>query len=179
MKRWPNADMALRWTAAGLSSVSSLQAVARTQSGASRPPSEARGDRRLSQRPTAFGSRRLRCRRDASGPPQTSYAAAHHNDMPEQQLNLFSAAGIPVKQALPSVWDAPGAGGTGRRGIHCCVPAANLGDCRAVATEAARRRLGVAIPALERSADVLLVLVLIAWCRQICRSAGTRRDRRS
>jgi HEAT repeat protein len=70
--------------------------------------------------------------------------------MPEQQLNLFSAAGIPVEQALPQrLARLPAAVDLGDEALIAAIPAANLGDCTALATEAARRRLAAAIPALE------------------------------
>ena len=70
--------------------------------------------------------------------------------MPEQQLNLFSAAGIPVEQALPQrLARLPAVVDLGDEALIAAIPAANLGDCTALATEAARRRLAAAIPALE------------------------------
>ena len=92
--------------------------------------------------------------------------------MPEQQLNLFSAAGIPVEQALPQrLARLPAVVDLGDEALIAAIPAANLADCTDLAAEAARRRLAAAIPALAALCRILPVLVLIAWSRnnlQLC-----------
>ena len=70
--------------------------------------------------------------------------------MPEQQLDLFSAAGIPAEQPLPqALARRPAVVDLDDHELIAAIPAANLGDCTALAAEAGRRRLTVAIPALE------------------------------
>jgi len=79
-----------------------------------------------------------------------AHRSAHHNDMPEQQLDLFSAAGIPAEQPLSQALARPPAVVyLDDEALIAAIPAANFGDCTALATEAARRRLAAAIPALE------------------------------
>ena len=78
------------------------------------------------------------------------YASAHRNDMPEQQLNLFSASGIPAEQPLPQILALrPPVADLDDEALIAAIPAANLSDCTALAAEAARRRLAAAIPVLE------------------------------
>jgi hypothetical protein len=94
-----------------------------------------------------------------------AHCSAHYDNMLEQhnmleqQLDLFSAAGIPAEQPLlhglalcpaaisrsahPAVTDLDD------EALIAAIPTANLGDCAALAAEAARRRLAAAIPALE------------------------------
>jgi HEAT repeats len=75
--------------------------------------------------------------------------SAHHNDMPEQQLDLFSAAGIPAEQPLPQGLERrPAVVDLDDQALIAAIPASNLGDSTALAAEAARRRLAAAIPAL-------------------------------
>ena len=70
--------------------------------------------------------------------------------MPEQQLNLFSASGIPAEQPLPQILALrPPVADLDDQALIAAIPAANLGDCTALAAEAARRRLAAAIPVLE------------------------------
>jgi hypothetical protein len=72
----------------------------------------------------------------------------HHN-MLEQQLDLFSTAGIPAEQPLPQgLTLRPAVTGLDDEALIAAIPTANLGDCAALAAEAARRRLSAAIPAL-------------------------------
>ena len=69
---------------------------------------------------------------------------------PEQQLNLFSAAGFAVEQPLPQrLAHHPAVGDLDDEALIAAIPTATLGDCTALAAEAARRRLAAAIPALE------------------------------
>jgi hypothetical protein len=76
--------------------------------------------------------------------------SAHHDGMLEQQLDLFSASGIPAEQPLPqNLALRPAVVGLDEEALIAAIPAANLGDCTALAAEAARRRLAAAIPALE------------------------------
>ena len=70
--------------------------------------------------------------------------------MPEQQLDLFSAAGIPVAQPLPQgLARRPAVVDLDDQELIAAIPAANLGDSTTLAAEAARRGLAAAIPALE------------------------------
>ena len=79
-----------------------------------------------------------------------AYYSAHHDDMLEQQLDLFSASGIPAEQPVPqNLALRPAVADLDDEALVAAIPAANLGDCTALATEAARRRLSAAIPALE------------------------------
>ena len=66
--------------------------------------------------------------------------------MPEQQLDLFSAAGIPAEQPLPqALARRPAVVDLDDHELIAAIPAANLGDCTALAAEAGRRRLTAAI----------------------------------
>jgi hypothetical protein len=77
------------------------------------------------------------------------YPSAHHDDMPEQQLDLFSAAGIPAEKPLPQrLARRPAVVDLDDQALIAAIPASNLGDSTALAAEAARRRLVAAIPAL-------------------------------
>jgi hypothetical protein len=68
---------------------------------------------------------------------------------PEQQLDLFSAASIPVEQPLPQgLARRPAVVDLDDQALIAAIPASNLGDSTALAAEAARRRLAAAIPAL-------------------------------
>lgn len=70
--------------------------------------------------------------------------------MLEQQLDLFSAAGIPAEQPVPqNLARRPAVADLDDEALIAAIPAANLGDCTALAAEAARRQLAAAIPALE------------------------------
>jgi hypothetical protein len=70
--------------------------------------------------------------------------------MLEQQLDLFSAAGIPVERPLPQdLALRPAVADLDDEALIAAIPAANLGDSTALTAEAARRRLAAAIPALE------------------------------
>ena len=52
--------------------------------------------------------------------------------MPEQQLDLFSAAGIPAEQPLPqALARRPAVVGLDDHELIAAIPAANLGDCTA------------------------------------------------
>jgi HEAT repeat protein len=69
---------------------------------------------------------------------------------PEQQLNLFSAAGFAVEQPLPQrLAHHPAVVDLDDEALIAAIPTATLDDCTALAAEAARRRLAAAIPALE------------------------------
>jgi hypothetical protein len=75
---------------------------------------------------------------------------AGYDDMLEQQLDLFSAAGIPVERPLPQdLGLRPAVTNLDDEALIAAIPTASLGDCAALAAEAARRRLAPAIPALE------------------------------
>jgi HEAT repeats len=70
--------------------------------------------------------------------------------MLEQQLDLFSAAGIPAEQPVPQgLILRPAVADLDNEALIAAIPAANLGDCAALTAEAARRRLSAAIPSLE------------------------------
>ena len=70
--------------------------------------------------------------------------------MLEQQLDLFSAAGIPAEQPVPQgLILCPAVADLSDEALVAAIPAANLGDCAALTAEAARRRLSAAIPSLE------------------------------
>jgi len=70
--------------------------------------------------------------------------------MPEQQLDLFSASGIPVAQVLPQQPASfPAVTDLDDDALIAAIPTASLGDCAALTAEAARRKLADAIPALE------------------------------
>src|SRR4051812_40391266 len=70
--------------------------------------------------------------------------------MLEQQLDLFSAAGIPAEQRVPQgLILSPAVADLADDALVAAIPAANLGDCAALTAEAARRRLLAAIPSLE------------------------------
>jgi hypothetical protein len=76
--------------------------------------------------------------------------SAGYDDMLEQQLNLFSAAGIPAEQPVPQgLILCPAVADLSDEALVAAIPAANLGDCAALTAEAARRRLSAAIPSLE------------------------------
>ncbi len=70
--------------------------------------------------------------------------------MPEQQLDLFSAAGIPVEQPFPlSIGCSTAAADLDDQALIAAIPDASLGDSTALAAEAGRRQLAAAVPALE------------------------------
>ena len=70
--------------------------------------------------------------------------------MPEQQLDLFSASGIPVAQVLPQQPASfPAVTDLDDDALIAAIPTASLGDCAALTAEAAHRKLADAIPALE------------------------------
>jgi hypothetical protein len=76
--------------------------------------------------------------------------SAGYDDMLEQQLDLFSAAGIPAEQPVPQgLILCPAVADLDDEALVAAIPAANLGDCAALTAEAARRRLSAAIPSLE------------------------------
>src|SRR6266446_1968226 len=69
--------------------------------------------------------------------------------MSEQQLDLFSAAGI-WEQPLPqSVGYPTAAAELDDQQLVAAIPGSNLADSATLAGEAGRRRLAAAIPALE------------------------------
>ncbi len=79
-----------------------------------------------------------------------AYCSARHDDMLEQQLDLFSAAGIAAEQpSPPNLALRPAVADLNDEALIAAIPEATLGDCTALASEAARRRLAAAIPALE------------------------------
>lgn len=79
-----------------------------------------------------------------------AHCSAYYDNMLEQQLDLFSGAGIPVEQLLSQgLALRPAATDLDDEVLIAAIPLANLGDCAALAAEAARRRLAAAIPSLE------------------------------
>jgi hypothetical protein len=69
--------------------------------------------------------------------------------MIEQQLDLFSGDCIPVEKPLPQdLARRPAVVDLDDEALIAAIPTTNLGDCTALAAEAARRRLAAAIPAL-------------------------------
>jgi HEAT repeats len=76
--------------------------------------------------------------------------SAGYDDMPGQQLDLFSAAGIPAEKPVPQqLILRPAAADLDNEALIAAIPTANLGDCADLTGEAARRRLSAAIPSLE------------------------------
>jgi HEAT repeats len=82
--------------------------------------------------------------------PWLAQYSAGYDDMLEQQLDLFSASGIPAEQPVPQgLILRPAVADLDNEALIAAIPAANLGDCAALTAEAARRRLSAAIPSLE------------------------------
>jgi hypothetical protein len=82
--------------------------------------------------------------------PWLAQYSAGYDGMLEQQLDLFSAAGIPAEQPAPQgLILRPAVADLDNEALIAAIPAANLGDCAALTAEAARRRLSAAIPSLE------------------------------
>jgi hypothetical protein len=70
--------------------------------------------------------------------------------MCEQQLDLFSSAGIKVDCPLPlSMELRPAATALDDQALIAAIPNSNLADSTALAAEAGRRRLAAAVPSLE------------------------------
>jgi HEAT repeat protein len=71
--------------------------------------------------------------------------------MPERQLDLFAGAGIDPQRTDASAADRPrlAASEFDDDALIAAIPTVSLADCRDLAGEAARRRLGSAVPALE------------------------------
>ncbi len=71
--------------------------------------------------------------------------------MQDGQLDLFASAGIRPKPApiAPAQRAAPPAADLTNAALIAAIPTATLADCRALAGEAARRKLVAAVPALE------------------------------
>src|SRR6202163_4126658 len=70
--------------------------------------------------------------------------------MYEQQLDLFSSAGIHVDRPVPlSMELRPAATVLDDQALIAAIPESNLADSIALATEAGRRRLAAAVPNLE------------------------------
>src|ERR1700686_1609547 len=73
---------------------------------------------------------------------------AHHEPM-QQQLDLFSTAGIPIgRPSPPSVGRSSAAVDLDDQALIVAIPEANLADGTALAAEAGRRQLAAAVPAL-------------------------------
>jgi hypothetical protein len=84
--------------------------------------------------------------------------------MLEQQLDLLSASGIPAEQLLPqNLALRPAVADLDDEALIAAIPAANLGDYTALAPTPRDDDWQRPFLPLRRSADVLLVLVLIAW----------------
>jgi hypothetical protein len=70
--------------------------------------------------------------------------------MYEQQLDLFSSAGIQAERPLPQSMELrPTATALDDQALIAAIPESNLADSIALATEAGRRRLAAAVPSLE------------------------------
>ena len=70
--------------------------------------------------------------------------------MCEQQLDLFSSAGIQAERPLPQSMELrPAAAVLDDQALIAAIPESNLAHSRALATEAGRRRLAAAVPSLE------------------------------
>src|ERR1700680_4964111 len=70
--------------------------------------------------------------------------------MRDQQLDLFSSAGIQAERPLPqSMERRPTATALDDQALIDAIPESNLADSIALATEAGRRRLAAAVPSLE------------------------------
>jgi HEAT repeats len=70
--------------------------------------------------------------------------------MSDQQLDLFSTAGIQAERPLPQSMELrPTATALDDQALIAAIPESNLADSIALATEAGRRRLAAAIPGLE------------------------------
>jgi hypothetical protein len=70
--------------------------------------------------------------------------------MCEQQLDLFSSAGIQAEGPLPlSPELRPAATVLDDHALISAIPDSDLGDSKALAAEAGRRRLAAAVPSLE------------------------------
>jgi hypothetical protein len=70
--------------------------------------------------------------------------------MYEQQLDLFSSAGIQAERPLPQSMELrPTATALDDQALIAAIPESNLADSTALATEAGRRRLAAAVPSLE------------------------------
>jgi hypothetical protein len=69
--------------------------------------------------------------------------------MPDQQLDLFSDAGVEAEQPSPrSAGLPPSAADLDDEALIAAIPEANLADSSVFAAEAGRRRLATAVPAL-------------------------------
>src|ERR1700686_734586 len=70
--------------------------------------------------------------------------------MYDQQLDLFSSAGIQAERRLPQSMELrPTATALDDQALIAAIPESNLADSIALATEAGRRRLAAAVPSLE------------------------------
>jgi hypothetical protein len=70
--------------------------------------------------------------------------------MYEQQLDLFSSAGIHAdRPAPPSIELGPAATALDDQALIATIPNSNLADSIALVAEAGRRRLPAAVPSLE------------------------------
>ena len=70
--------------------------------------------------------------------------------MCDQQLDLFSSAGIQAERPLPQSMELrPTATTLDDQALIAAIPESNLADSIALATEAGRRRLAAAVPSLE------------------------------
>jgi HEAT repeat protein len=70
--------------------------------------------------------------------------------MGDQQLDLFSSAGIQAERPLPQSMELrPAATALDDQALIGAIPESNLADSVALTTEASRRRLSAAVPSLE------------------------------
>jgi hypothetical protein len=70
--------------------------------------------------------------------------------MCDQQLDLFSSVGIHAQRPLAQNMELrPTAAALDDQALIDAIPESNLADSRALAAEAARRRLAAAVPSLE------------------------------
>ena len=69
--------------------------------------------------------------------------------MCEQQLDLFSAAGIQADRSQPLSMELRPATVLDDQALIAAIPDSNLADSIALAAEAGRRRLAAAVPSLE------------------------------
>src|SRR5580704_9316164 len=68
----------------------------------------------------------------------------------DQQLDLFSSAGIQAERPLGQSMELrPTAAALDDQALIAAIPESNLADSIALATEAGRRRLAAAVPSLE------------------------------
>jgi hypothetical protein len=80
---------------------------------------------------------------------QRSLPLAQPGEVPEKQLDLFSAAGIPSTTAATAKREATPPSDLDAAALIAAIPSAGLADAPALAIEVGRRGLVAAVPALE------------------------------